>query len=162
VIARPPARTERGETLVELMVTMVIMATAVVALVGGIAASIRFSDFHRKQATAGVYVRAFAESLASSVSASPTGYTACATPSTYQSVYTVPNPAGYQATITAVTYWDGTSSFVATCPAGGDVGVQRVSLQVASIDGRATETLSIVIRRPCRPAADFPQDAPCT
>ena len=141
------ARGDRGETLIELMVTVLIMSTAVVALVGGVALSIRVSDVHRKQATAGTAVRAFAEALETRVATTPTGYwdATCATPANYAGAYTA--PAGYTATMTAVKFWSG-SAFVASCP---DKGVQLVSLRVASDDGRASETLDVVLRKPCRP-----------
>lgn len=153
-------RDDRGESLIELLVAMAIMSTAVIALVAGIGTAIRISDIHRKQATAGSYVRSYSEAVQSAIADTPTAYAACATSTTYQSAYTVPDPTRYQAEITAVTYWDGTG-FVATCPAT-DLGLQRVSLRVRSLDGRASETLDVVIRRPCRSAADFPLDPPCT
>jgi Tfp pilus assembly protein PilV len=137
---------ERGETLIELLVTVVILGTAVVALVGALAVAVRVSDIHRKQATAGASVRAFAEALETRVAAAPTGYVNCATTVSYAGAY--PSvPAGYVATITAVSYWDG-SAFVAICAT--DTGVQRVSLTVGSIDGRASEQLDVVLRKPCR------------
>lgn len=136
---------ERGETLVELLVTVVIVGTAVVALVGALALAVRVSDIHRKQATAGAAVRAFAEAIETRVSATA-GYVNCATPASYAGAYTG-TPNGYTATITAVEYWDGTA-FATTCTT--DTGIQRVSLQVASDDGRATETLDVVLRQPCR------------
>ena len=146
-------RRERGETLIEVLVAVIILSTAIVALVGGIALAVRVSDIHRKQATAGAAVRAFAEVLETRVAATPTGYvdTTCATPASYTGIYTA--PSGYTAEVTAVKFWSG-SAFVATCP---DKGVQLVSLRVASNDGRASETLDVVLRKPCRTA-----DATCT
>jgi type II secretory pathway pseudopilin PulG len=137
---------DRGETLIELLVTVVILGTAVVALVGGLALAVRVSDMHRKQATAGAAVRAFAEALQTMVAATPTGYVDCADDTTYEGTYTGA-PAGYVPDVTAVSYWDG-AAFVATCTT--DTGVQRVSLTVASADGRASESLDVVLRKPCR------------
>src|SRR5262245_54919286 len=98
-MARLPARDDRGETLVELMVALVIMSTAVIALVGGIATAVTVSDVHRKQATAGVYVRAFADAVEQRVAATPTGYTPCATTAAYSGAYSVPNPGQYAAEV---------------------------------------------------------------
>jgi type II secretory pathway pseudopilin PulG len=168
-------RDDRGETLVELMVTLVIMATAVVAVVGGIATSIRVSDIHRKQAKSQAYVRAFAETIEASVAAYPSGYHACTGTTTpadaYKALFPVPAPdtGVYNVDITAVAYWNGaTSSFVA-CPGAADAGVQRLTLSIFSTDGRASETLEIVVRKPCRPPVDpplssasYPDDPPCT
>jgi prepilin-type N-terminal cleavage/methylation domain-containing protein len=152
---------DRGDTLIELLVTVVIVGVAVVALVGGIATSIRMSDIHRKQAAAGAYVRAFAEAIEAYVTASPSGYTPCAGKATYAPAYTAlnGNPT-YSAKITDVTYWDGSSAFGKPVPCN-DTGVQKVSLTVTA-DDTVTETLDVIIRKPCRSTTDFPLDAPCT
>jgi hypothetical protein len=71
-------------------------------------------------------------------------------------------------TLTGVAVWNRTTSTYATCPAAGDAGVQRVSLRVYTDDDRASETLDIILRKPCRPPADPPldptvvKDDPCT
>jgi type II secretory pathway pseudopilin PulG len=139
-------RDDRGESLLELLVAVTIMGIAVVAVVGGIGTGILMSDIHRKQATAGAYVRDYAEAVEKAVAASPSGYVANCAPN-YAASFTP--PGGYTAQITAVSFWNG-SSFPTTCDASADVGVQQVSLRVQSGDGRAAETLSVVIRRPCR------------
>jgi type II secretory pathway pseudopilin PulG len=146
--------TDRGETLVELVVALGIMSVAVVAIVGGVGTSILMSDVHRKQATAGAYLRDYAEAIEKDVAASPSAYTATpsCTPS-YASGF--PVPSGYTAQITAASFWNG-STFLTPCNAAADIGVQRISLRVASSDGRATETLDIIVRRPCRSL-----DTPC-
>jgi hypothetical protein len=41
-----------------------------------------------------------------------------------------------------------TDTFSPTCPASGDQGTQRLSLVATSADGRASETLNVVVRRP--------------
>jgi Tfp pilus assembly protein PilV len=140
-----PYPNDRGETLLELLITVVIMAVAVVALVGGIATSIRMSDIHRKQAAAGAYVRAYAEAIENAVARTPTAYVACAGPSTYGSIYVTGN-ATYTAQPPVVTYWNG-SSFSASC--ASDTGVQKVSLRVTA-GNTVAETLDVVIRKPCR------------
>jgi type II secretory pathway pseudopilin PulG len=165
---RSAARRDTGETLVELLVAVVVMGIAAAALVGGIATSITMSDIHHKQATAGTAVRDYAEALQNAI-ATNAKYTPCASASAYAASaigYTA--PAGYTAQVVApngVAYWeDATTSptmspggFATTCPtkvngvANNDSGLQKISLQVASNDARATETLTIIIRKPCRP-----------
>jgi type II secretory pathway pseudopilin PulG len=159
-MAKPSHVDDRGETLVEILVALVVMSITVSALVLGLAATVRMSDVHRKQATAGADVRAFAEAVENSVAASPTGYLACAGPTAYQTLYTVPDPTHYEATMIGIAYWNGTA-FVGVCPVAGDLGVQRVSLQVRSKDNRATEKLDVIIRNPCRTAADFTKVPTC-
>jgi len=149
-----------GESLVELLVALAIMATAVAVLLAGLATAILMSDVHRKQATAGAHVRAFAEKIAGVVAAYPSGYETCADkddPDGYQAQ--APSAAGFSFAVTKVEYWDG-SAFT-TSTSACDRGVQRVTVRVASADGRAAESLTVVLRRPCRTQDDFPQDWPC-
>ena len=150
----PGRRSDRGATLIEMIVAVSILSTAVIALTAGIAVSIRVSDIHRKQASAGSYVRGFAEAVSSKVAQSPTGYAACTAGSTpaaiYQAAYVNPDSAHYQADVTGVAFWNSATKAFVPCPAAGDAGVQRVSLRVQSVDGRASETLDVVIRKPCR------------
>jgi prepilin-type N-terminal cleavage/methylation domain-containing protein len=154
---------ERGDTLIELLVAVVVMGIAVVAITGGVATSIRMSDIHRKQSAAGAYVRDFAEAIENAVSATPTGYVPCAGTTTYTSAYPFSDAAFNPPEVTAVAYWDRvTLTFGSTCTVGADTGVQRLSLRIAAVDTRVVETLVIVIRKPCRSTKDFPLDTTCS
>ncbi len=137
---------DRGETLLELLVAVVIMSVTVVAVFGGVVNTVMVADIHRKQAIAGAYVRDYAEAVQNVVAGG--GYTSCAGTSAYQSPagFTVPN--GYTAAVTSVQYWSG-SQWTSGCDPASDPGVQRVNLSVASSDGRAVETLTVVVRKPC-------------
>ena len=144
-----PGRRDRGETLIELLVTVVVVGTAVVALVAGLATAVRMSDIHRKQATAGAHVKAFAEKIEAAVAATPTtGYQSCADSNTYLGLYPVPAP--YQKEV-VVAYWDGVSAFTGPGTCTVDKGVQRLTLTVTATNSQVSETLDIIIRRPCRP-----------
>src|ERR1700704_4476556 len=127
-----PYPNDLGETLLELLIAVMIMGVAVVALVGGIATSIRMSDIHRKQAEAGAYVRAYAEAIENAVARSPSAYVACARPSMYPAFSPLVGNPTYTAEITAVRYWNGSSTagaFANACGAGAEVpidtGVQQ-------------------------------------
>lgn len=138
---------EEGVTLAEILVTVAILGVAFVALVGGMGSAILASDIHRKQATGGAAVRAYAEAIKAA------SYAECGTAGSYApAAVGYSAPAGFTAAVTGVEYWraDGsdpnTGDYVATCTA--DQGLQRVSLQVASDDARATESIQIVKRSP--------------
>jgi Tfp pilus assembly protein PilV len=140
---------ERGDTLIELLTTVMIMGIAVTVILGAVAATLRFTDMHRKQAVAGAEIRKFAEAIETSVAATTSGYKACANILDYQPLYTA--PTGYKGKVLTVTFWDAAATppkFVSGCTT--DPGVQRVSLHVWSEDNRADETLDVIIRKPCR------------
>lgn len=141
----PEADRDRGETLLELLISLAIMSIAVVAVVGGLVTSIAVSDIHRKQSTAGAAVRDYAENVEKHVAG--TGYTACAAPSAYApGAVGFTAPSGYTASAVTVRYWSGTAWAASPCT---DVGLQELTVQVASSDNRATERLVLVLRKPC-------------
>ena len=138
--AEPPGR-DRGETLLELLVALAIMSVAVVAVVGGLYTSVLMSDIHRKQATAGMAVRDYGETITQVVNGGGYPATACAALTTSFTA-----PAGYTATVLSERYWDG-SAWRSSC--GPDTGLRQLTIQVASADARAAERLTIEIRKPC-------------
>ena len=138
---------DRGETLLELLIALTIMSIAVVAVVGGLLAGVAVSDIHRKQSTAGAAVRDYAENVEKYVAG--TGYSSCAAPSAYSPAavgYSAAVPSGYTAAAVAVRYWSGTAWVASPC---SDVGLQELTIQVASSDTRAAERLVLVLRKPC-------------
>jgi type II secretory pathway pseudopilin PulG len=148
---------DRGETLIELLVAVLIMSTAVVAVVGGLGTAILMSDIHRKQSIVAADLNAFAAAIQGAVATSP-GYIDCATGSGGARPYPsyTPDP-GYQADIPQVRYWNATTStFTTSCTLGSDPGAQLLTLHVRSSDGRVDRSINIVVRKPCRPA-----DASC-
>jgi type II secretory pathway pseudopilin PulG len=143
----PDADRDRGETLLELLIALTIMSIAVVAVVSGLLAGVAVSDIHRKQSTAGAAVRDYAENVEKYVAG--TGYTSCAAPSAYSPAavgYSAAVPSGYTASAVAVRYWSGTAWVASPC---ADVGLQELTIQVASSDTRATERLVLMLRKPC-------------
>lgn len=131
---------DRGETLLELIIAVAILGVAMVAILGGLFTSILVSGLHRDQANAGEYIRDYAEAIENKVAGG--GYTTCAT--SYSSGYTP--PTGYTAQVKSVRYWTG-SAWSGSC--GTDTGVQQLTLKMSTPDSRVTETLVIVVRKPC-------------
>jgi prepilin-type N-terminal cleavage/methylation domain-containing protein len=151
---RPPGvHAEDGFSLVEVLVTIVIVSVTFSALLGGLVTTITVSSLHRKQATADSVARSAAEWIKDGVQ---TPYQDCAGVGTY-SLSALPHPAGYSAAIQSVEYWDGAATIAGTpyaldshlgpsCPGSGDKGMQRITIHVASADGQVSETVQVVKR----------------
>jgi prepilin-type N-terminal cleavage/methylation domain-containing protein len=133
----------RGDTLIELIVAVSILGIAFVALISGMFTTTISSDTHRKQATARAALSSFAEAVKRET------YVACASTASYGSTYTA--PANFTKSVTTVEYSAASASnpavsvFQGACPST-DEGVQRLTLQMASSDGRVTEKLVMVKR----------------
>lgn len=136
------ARADAGETLTEVLVTIVILGIAVAGISAALLVTNRTSALHRQQALAQGALRSWAEQVA----AGP--YTACAPAGTFPLPSPAP-PAGLTAAVSGVEYWNGTA-FAASC--GTDTGVQRVTLRITATTGRTTpltESVAVVVRKPC-------------
>ncbi len=137
---------DRGESLIEALVTISILGIAVVALLGGILIGIQTSVMHRKQAQAQGELRSWAERISTDL------YDACATPGNFAGYVPPADLAGkVSGSVTAVQYWNGTA-FVGSC--GADSGLQKVTLKVTVAPGvhpGFDVSLDVVVRKPCAP-----------
>jgi prepilin-type N-terminal cleavage/methylation domain-containing protein len=116
---------DRGITLLELLITMVLMGIAFAAVLGGMGVFLKAANNQRSVASLDARIRTYAEALI----AAP--YVDCASSSTYSSVAA---PTGYAATV-SIAYWDGSipASFRTTCST--DVGVQQLTITLRATDG---------------------------
>jgi type II secretory pathway pseudopilin PulG len=128
-----------GETLIEMLLSITILGICVVGLGAAIAFAVRASGIHRGQAEASRFLHNYAETLQSE-------YTPCTNgnPATAYVADLAPlgTPTGYSAPAADVAYWNGTS-FGSACR---DLGLQRVTLTLASTAGQGDESLVVVIR----------------
>src|SRR2546427_3600503 len=99
---RPKLGDDRGETLLELVISILILGICVVAIGTSITLSVKMSAVHRAQSTASRFLHNYAEALQSS-------YLPCDGCST-QPDYVTPlaPPAGFKPPTEAVSYWEGT------------------------------------------------------
>ena len=150
------AADDRGESLIEIVIATAIMGVALVAVLGSIGVGVLMSDVHRKQATAGASVRAYAEQMQAWVAAG--NYQTCGSDSTYDAWGEYEAPDGYTRSVVkdSMRYWAITPVTPAT-PSGWawatgcatDQGLQQLTLQVESDDHRASERLVVTLREPC-------------
>jgi type II secretory pathway pseudopilin PulG len=145
-------RPERGETLIETLITVVLLGLLATGIVSAFATNIRISDFDARLSGSEAAVRSYGEAwdrfpyVACTAGSSSNPYGA-----TQPSDFTA--PSGYTATVTGVTFWNGSDPssvpavFQSACPASGDKGLQSVVLKVQPTAGSA-QTLTITKRKP--------------
>ncbi len=136
----------RGETLVELMVTITILSIMVVALLTAIDSATRASGSNRRQAEMETWLRSAAEKLEDA----NTRYITCAGKNSSYTLLAAPN-AGYDTSATVAfpdanaTSLDASSAPTA-CPP--DSGLQLITLSISVHGSSQRETLQIVKRDP--------------
>jgi type II secretory pathway pseudopilin PulG len=137
-----PVLRDAGESLIELLVTVVILGIASAGIAGALFATGQASTMHRQMALAQNALRAWAEQLGAGI------YTDCAGTDSFAD----PDPAlptELTAAVSTVRYWSGTA-FVSTC--GTDTGIQRITLTVTAPNGLApavVRSMVVVLRKPC-------------
>lgn len=143
-LMRPrPERADRGETLIEALITIGILGVAVVALLGSLLLGVRTSVQHRKAAQAQAELRSWAERI------SRDPYDRCARPGNFAGPGSL--PSGLSGSVGLVKYWDPTAAQFTTAPCRLDRGLQKVTLRITVADGIApgfTRSLDVVVRQP--------------
>ncbi len=86
-------RADRGETLIELVISIAILGICVVAIGAGIIGTVMISTVHRDQADASTILHNYAEALQA------TTYSACA-----GSTYSLPTVSGFAAPTISIAY----------------------------------------------------------
>lgn len=147
-----PRRDERGETLIELMATSILMGLAIVAIVAALLNTVIASDNHRRSTRAGNEAVRLSEAV---IAANYVKCTNASPPATeYAKVYdtggTIVAPTGYTYEIVSVGYLQNrtaaTPVFNSTCPTT-DQGAQRVEVAVASAGRSAVRETIVVVKR---------------
>jgi len=147
--ARGRITDDRGETLLELVIAIIILGVLVVAIGSGVVVSVKVSGIHRSQSTADAFLHNYAESIQSSYKAC--GSAAAPTYSALASGYVsgLATPTGFNAPTASVKFWQANpGTFVSSggaCPAS-DPGLQQVTFALTSTDGLVSESLNVVVR----------------
>ena len=130
-------RSQTGATLVEVLIALALVGILVLALASGMLTLLKTSTETTKQQQVELALGSFTESLKSGP------YTKCAAlvaGSPYPNTTAwVPPQSSMTASLVKIEYWDKSStSFVAACPASGDQGTQRLTVQVNLEDRSST------------------------
>lgn len=149
---RQSMTSEEAFSLAEILITIAIVGITFTAILGGMLVSITASAQQRKQATADAVARSAAEWVKDSVQ---NPYQPCAHANTY-SMSGLSVPSGFSVGIRSIDYWSWNqqpvpasyvTGFQLSCPTP-DNGLQRITIDVTSSDGQATETVQIIKRAP--------------
>lgn len=144
---------EAGDTLIEILVTLVIISLCVVAFLVAFTTSITASAKHRTFVSLDTALRTVSENAQSQIELQVNPlFVSCATPLSYQTI-NFGTPSGYTTQITSVSYWNG-SSFASTCTTGS-TAPQLVDISVTNSLGLSS-SVSIVVDDPAyvAPASD--------
>ena len=139
---------EAGETLIEVMATVILLGLAITLIISGIWTALAVSDQNQKASRVNLYLHDYAEQLKSPLGAY--SYIECATPANgarpYPS-YQGTLPTGYAVTVVGVTYLTanknaGTGALQpmsGVCQVAGtfnrDPGIQRITIQAKTPNG---------------------------
>ena len=140
---------DRGDTLIEILITVVILSLATVAIVGALTTTVRSVAGHRGTTTATTLLKDWAEAAVQQIEQTSGGFTACSpnyasSVSTSAAGFTIPSADTLSAT---VQYWStGTSTWVSSCPST-PVGIQLITATL-SAPGSAQQQLQFVVRDP--------------
>lgn len=128
---------EAGVSLVEILVAVVLLGSAVLALVGGLGSVVSSSDRHRRTATADTVARSYTEALKLTVSTRPATTWCSSTAYDVSANFTV--PTGYTV-----------SQVPGGCPAAGAAQIQTVVVQATDTlsDPRGVARIVATVRQP--------------
>jgi type II secretory pathway pseudopilin PulG len=130
--AQKRCRGEQGETLVEVLFALGILAVAITVIVASMAVAIATATRHRQQASANAYLNQAAET----VEAAP--YLGCETDPHYQAGLTA--PTGWSVSVASHAQAMAPASGAAVdCPRP-DTGLQKVNVSVTSPNGYTLST----------------------
>jgi len=149
--ACPRASGQAGDTLVELLIALTIIAIAASALMGMLTEALAASGEHRTLAVLDTILRSYAESAKSEIEAQSSHlYTQCANGSQYNASainFDMAPYSGYTASVTNVEYLDN-GSFQPTCSGVEPApGVQLLTI-TATAPNQVSDSLQIVVRNP--------------
>jgi type II secretory pathway pseudopilin PulG len=147
------ARGQAGESLLEIIITIMIMGLAIPAVVGAVMAAVGSSSQDRRQVQAQQLLTSWSETIAKANTDGTYGaYGACPPASNYATGVFAPAgvPSGFSVSVVSIDYWDSTTSSFGGCPA--DKGVRRLRLRVdvnASLYPSFAMDRYVIVRKPC-------------
>lgn len=137
-------RSQRGSSLVEVLIASLITSTAVLAFLMGVTTTVRISVFDRDATDADAQLRSAAEAIA----AEP--YVACGlgAQADYAQTATAAPDRAARIEVVSVSVWNGSVDPIGFVPCGDDdPGLQQLVLRAVDRDGATVGELTVFKRR---------------
>ena len=139
-----------GETLIELLVSIVIMGIAGAAIIGSLLIAVDVSQMHKKHVEVQQYLRSWAETVSNN--SADGGYVGCGDSACFLGL-TPAAVSGLTPSVESIECWTGTG-WVDPCPALSTTAgnVRRVKLTVSGAGAflpGTSNSLTVVVRRAC-------------
>ncbi|MFI5036643.1 MAG: beta strand repeat-containing protein [Acidimicrobiales bacterium] len=170
----PAVTSERGDTLIEVLLALIVLSLAALALMLGFSESISASARHRELATSSVVLDRVSQDVVSQVQQSPALFRACNSAAYYNtpasSGINLPVVAGYTEQITAVGFWTGSafqpSSYFTNPPACPETSSsnapEQITVTVTNTATQRTYQMSFVVVYPLSGANAVVNSNPAT
>ncbi len=127
-------RSERGDTLIEVLIALTVVAITGLTLLTAFGTAIAASSQHKSLANIYTLLRSYAEVETFQIQLQPSPlYSSCATSYTLSNAPAI--PTGYTITTSSIQYWNGTS-FASTCTSGS-TKPQLVTLHATGPNGQS-------------------------
>lgn len=140
---------ESGDTLVEILITLMVLGVTSVAIMGAFTMALKATSQYRTVATLNTAITTASQNVLSQIQqqANPL-YSSCATPSIYNSGSNSVNfgaPSGYVVQVTDVTYFNSTTGLFTTSCTPGSTAPQEISLMATSTASGTSASIDVVV-----------------
>ena len=139
-------RSERGDTLIEVLLALIVLGLTSVALIVAFSTTISASAQHRRLASADIAINDYSQQVIAGIEANQNLFTCspALSVSQYISELQIPSPAPYSPTITNVQYWSPSPPPYPTSCIANDSELITVSVN----SGSKNQTMQFVVDSP--------------
>jgi type II secretory pathway pseudopilin PulG len=138
---------DAGDTLIEVILAVAIVAVTAVALIGSVLTSITSSGEHRTLTLSDTYLKTYADSAAQQIQRQDSPlYQKCATSYNIALPSTIPNT--YTVGIQSIQYWSGTTWASSCPPTSSNPDPAQLITVVVTSPTQITTSLAFAVRDP--------------
>ena len=148
-------RSERGDTMVEILLALIVLGLTSVALIVAFSTTLSASAEHRTLTSADIAINDYTQAVTAGIEANQDLFT-CPTPALsatanaayYNTELAISSPAPYSPTITAVQYWNTSTSAFTTLGSSSCIANASELITVSVGSGSHLQTMQFVVDSP--------------